>query len=82
MLWWIAMGCLALIVIDVLRAFSTAAYAFDRGAARIVLVGDPSEAFALRQRWPHAVLVGEALVTADDPAARVRAFFFYAREND
>lgn len=49
----------AVVVIDVLRAFSTAAYAFERGAARIVLVGDPAEAFALRERWPDAVLAGE-----------------------
>ncbi|MEQ9638436.1 MAG: 2-phosphosulfolactate phosphatase [Alphaproteobacteria bacterium] len=47
------------IVIDVLRAFTTAAYAFDAGAARIVLVGDPAEGFALKARWPDAVLVGE-----------------------
>lgn len=49
----------AVIVIDVLRAFTTAAYAFQAGAARIVLVGDPAEAFALKERWPDAVLVGE-----------------------
>lgn len=47
------------IVIDVLRAFTTAAYAFARGAARIVLVGAPDMAFALRDRLGDALLVGE-----------------------
>lgn len=47
------------IVIDVLRAFTTAAYAFHRGAARIILVGAPAEAFAVRERVGDALLVGE-----------------------
>src|SRR5262245_46953872 len=47
------------VVIDVLRAFTTAAYAFDAGVAEIVLVETIPDAFALRERWPTAVLVGE-----------------------
>jgi 2-phosphosulfolactate phosphatase len=40
------------VVIDVLRAFTTAAYAFAAGAADITLVGATEEAFALRERNP------------------------------
>src|SRR5512143_3395399 len=47
------------VVIDVFRAFSTAAYAFDRGASEVVLVGGVDEAFALRERWPGALIMGE-----------------------
>jgi 2-phosphosulfolactate phosphatase len=47
------------VVIDVFRAFSTAAYAFDRGAREIVLVGGVDDAFALKARWPDAVVMGE-----------------------
>ena len=39
------------VVIDVFRAFSTAAYAVDRGAT-VMLVGSVEDAFALRRRWP------------------------------
>ena len=49
----------AVVVIDVLRAFTTAAYAFAGGAAEIVLVETIDDARALRVRWPDAVLVGE-----------------------
>ena len=49
----------AVIVIDVLRAFTTAAVAFSRGAAEIVLVSTVEEAFALRKHDPHALLMGE-----------------------
>ena len=38
------------IVIDVLRAFTVAAWAFERGAARIVLVDDVAEALRLKDR--------------------------------
>lgn len=48
------------VVIDVLRAFTTAAYALASGAREIVLVGTADLAFALRRRWPAAVLVGES----------------------
>jgi 2-phosphosulfolactate phosphatase len=47
------------VVIDVLRAFTTAAYAFAAGAADITLVADIEEAFALRQRDPDLLLAGE-----------------------
>ncbi|MDT8898144.1 2-phosphosulfolactate phosphatase [Thermanaerothrix sp. 4228-RoL] len=47
------------VVIDVLRAFSTAAYAFAAGAERILLVSTVDEALALKQRLPHALIVGE-----------------------
>jgi len=49
----------SVVVIDVLRAFTTAAYAFASGAREIVLVGAVDEAFALRRRFERAVLVGE-----------------------
>lgn len=47
------------VVIDVLRAFSTAAYAFAAGAKQIMLVSAVNEALALRQRFPDALLMGE-----------------------
>lgn len=47
------------VVIDVLRAFTTAAYAFAGGARDIVLVSTVEEAFAVRERFPDALLIGE-----------------------
>jgi len=47
------------VAIDVLRAFSTAAYAFGAGAQSILLTGSVEEALALKQRFPHALLMGE-----------------------
>ncbi|MEP7200373.1 MAG: 2-phosphosulfolactate phosphatase, partial [Chloroflexota bacterium] len=47
------------VIIDVYRAFSCAAYAFGRGALDIVLVGEVNEAFALKQKFPDAILMGE-----------------------
>jgi 2-phosphosulfolactate phosphatase len=47
------------IVIDVIRAFSVAAYAFSRGARRLWLVLSVEDAFALREREPDALLAGE-----------------------
>ncbi|MBM3943456.1 MAG: 2-phosphosulfolactate phosphatase, partial [SAR202 cluster bacterium] len=47
------------IVIDVFRAFTTAAIAFQRGAKEIVLVAEVAEALALRQRGIGDVLMGE-----------------------
>ncbi len=49
----------AVVVIDVLRAFSTAAYALAAGAEVIATVGTVEEAMALRRRWPDALLMGE-----------------------
>jgi 2-phosphosulfolactate phosphatase len=47
------------IVIDVIRAFSVAAYAFAGGARALWLVRSVEEALALRQREPEALLAGE-----------------------
>src|SRR5689334_22015442 len=47
------------IVIDVIRAFTVAAYAFAGGAQRLLLVRTVEEAHALRTRFPEALLVGE-----------------------
>ena len=49
----------AVVVIDVLRAFSTAAVALDRGAVEIYPVLDVGEAFERRDREPNLVLMGE-----------------------
>jgi 2-phosphosulfolactate phosphatase len=48
------------VVIDVLRAFSTAAYAFAAGARDISLVSTVEEALALRAASPRLRLMGEA----------------------
>jgi 2-phosphosulfolactate phosphatase len=47
------------IVIDVLRAFSTAAYAFSRGAKEIILVSTVEEALSLKSTIPPARAMGE-----------------------
>ncbi len=47
------------VVIDVLRAFTTAAYAFAAGAREILLVSTVAEALALRARFPGALVMGE-----------------------
>jgi 2-phosphosulfolactate phosphatase len=47
------------VVIDVFRAFSVAPHAFDRGAARVLPVGEIAEAFELGRRFPGALLAGE-----------------------
>lgn len=47
------------VVIDVCRAFTTAAYAFGSGAERILLAGTVEEALALRARFPGALAMGE-----------------------
>jgi 2-phosphosulfolactate phosphatase len=49
----------AVIVIDVLRAFTTAAYAFDAGVESITVVSAVGEAFALRDKHPDWLIVGE-----------------------
>ena len=51
----------AALVIDVFRAFTTAAIAFDRGAERITLVAEVAEALAIRRRNPAIadILMGE-----------------------
>jgi 2-phosphosulfolactate phosphatase len=50
----------AVVVIDVLRAFTTASVAFERGAAAILLTADAEEAFRLKRARPELVLVGES----------------------
>jgi 2-phosphosulfolactate phosphatase len=47
------------VVIDVFRAFSLAAHAMGRGAARIWPVAEIDAALALKQRDPQAILLGE-----------------------
>ena len=47
------------IVIDVFRAFTTAAIAFENGAKDITLVAEVEEALELRQRGIGDVLMGE-----------------------
>jgi 2-phosphosulfolactate phosphatase len=47
------------IVIDVIRAFSVAAYALAGGAQALWLVRAVEEAFALRERDPEVLLIGE-----------------------
>jgi 2-phosphosulfolactate phosphatase len=47
------------VVIDVLRAFSTGAYAFGAGARQIILVSSVEEALALKREMPQARLIGE-----------------------
>jgi 2-phosphosulfolactate phosphatase len=47
------------VVIDVLRAFTTAAYAFAAGAREIILVGGVAEAVGLRKCNAGLLLMGE-----------------------
>jgi 2-phosphosulfolactate phosphatase len=47
------------VVIDVIRAFSTAAYAFNAGAAQITLVSTIEEALELRSCQPDWLVMGE-----------------------
>ena len=47
------------IIIDVFRAFTTAAIAFDRGAKEIVLFADPADALDLHRKGVGDYLMGE-----------------------
>ena len=47
------------VVIDVIRAFTTTAFAFQSGAERIIVVSEVDEAFALQRRYRGALLMGE-----------------------
>lgn len=47
------------VVIDTFRAFTTAAFLFDRGVERIVLAETPEEARTVASRIPGALLAGE-----------------------
>jgi 2-phosphosulfolactate phosphatase len=46
------------VVIDVLRAFTTAAYAFAAGADNIIPVATIEEAFSLKQRYERCLIMG------------------------
>ena len=47
------------VVIDVIRAFSTAAYAFAAGVKTIALVSTVNDAIALKKQTPGAYIMGE-----------------------
>jgi 2-phosphosulfolactate phosphatase len=47
------------VAIDICRAFTSAPFAFAAGASEIILVSTIEEAFALRERLPGALLMGE-----------------------
>ena len=47
------------VVIDVLRAFSNAAYAFSRGAKEIYPVGGVEDAFKFKAETPNSLAAGE-----------------------
>lgn len=47
------------VVIDVIRAFTTAASAFAAGALAMLLVESEEQAWDLKRRFPHALLMGE-----------------------
>ena len=49
----------AVVIIDVFRAYTTASVAFSKGAADIVLVAEPEEALALRDREVVELCMGE-----------------------
>jgi 2-phosphosulfolactate phosphatase len=49
----------AVVVIDVLRAFSTACCAFSRGAREIIVTDSIERAFALRERFTGSRIMGE-----------------------
>ena len=47
------------VVVDVLRAFTTAAFVFQAGAEEIILTDTVEEAFRLRDEHPGSLLMGE-----------------------
>jgi len=47
------------VIVDVFRAFTTAAVAFSRGASKIIMVAEPPEALALKARGLGDLCVGE-----------------------
>lgn len=49
----------AVVVVDVIRAFTTAAYAFAAGASEIYLVGTVDEALAFKAAHPGTLAMGE-----------------------
>lgn len=57
--WELAPGDGIVVAVDVLRAFTTAAYAFARGAREIWLCGTVAEALSLRDEVSNALVMGE-----------------------
>ena len=49
----------AVVAVDVIRAFTTAAYAFAAGAREIFLVDSVDQALALKRENPRMVAMGE-----------------------
>jgi len=49
----------AVVVIDVLRAFTTAAYAFQAGASKIIPVAEVEEALKMQDEYEQAFIMGE-----------------------
>jgi 2-phosphosulfolactate phosphatase len=47
------------VIIDVFRAFSTACYAMEKGAEKIIPVGNIEKAYQFRERNPEFLLMGE-----------------------
>lgn len=47
------------VIIDVFRAFSVECHLFDRGAEKIIAVGDKEQAYRLKSENTSALLVGE-----------------------
>ena len=47
------------VVIDVFRAFTTAAFVMNNGAEKIIPVGKLEEAFGLKKKHPNYILMGE-----------------------
>lgn len=47
------------VIIDVFRAFTTACYAFDSGASRVIATDDIGKAFILKKLYLNPVLAGE-----------------------
>jgi 2-phosphosulfolactate phosphatase len=47
------------VIIDVFRAFSTACYAMDKGAEKIIPVGNIEKAYRFKEKNPNFLLMGE-----------------------
>jgi 2-phosphosulfolactate phosphatase len=47
------------VIIDVFRAFTSACYAYDSGAARVIASETPEKAFRLSEQYHSAILAGE-----------------------
>jgi 2-phosphosulfolactate phosphatase len=58
------------VVVDVMRAFTVAAWAFSRGVERIVLASSEGEARALKERRPGWLALKEGAPYAADCVAR------------